>query len=273
MIGGLIGVVHLGAMPGDPRHGSDDGGFDGVMEAALRDADALAAGGVDGMIVENFGSAPFAKGDASDRLPPHQVAALALIAAECKRRVSLPVGVNCLRNDGMAAIGIAAAAGLDFVRVNVHVGAYVTDQGVIEGEAHRTLRYRRALGADRVAILADVLVKHAAPLALLSPEQAVHDAFDRGLADGVIVTGTATGAPVDRAVLERVRNAAGKRPVFLGSGLDPDRAPVLAPLCDGAIVGTWIKRGGDVRAPVDEARVRTLVEACEGRLRPTPSLR
>lgn len=260
---GLIGVVHLQALPGDPRNTS--GSFDEAERAAMNDAEALARGGVDAIIIENFGSAPFSKGTEGHRIPPHQVAFLAIFARDCARLLGLPVGVNCLRNDAMSALGIAAAAGASFVRVNVHTGAYVTDQGLIEGEADRSLRYRASLGASGVRILADVLVKHAAPLAPLTVETAVHDCIDRGLADGVVVSGAATGAPVDVAVLREARAAAGSKPVLLGSGLTLARVDELVPLASGAIVGTSLKVGGQLHAPVDEGRVREMVAAVKGR--------
>lgn len=257
---GFVGVVHLPAMPGDPLY--DGGGFAKVERMAMADAEALVAGGVDRLILENFGSPPFPKGTEGQRLPPHQVATLALLGRRCADRLGLPVGVNCLRNDAIAAVGIAAAAGLEFVRINVHTGAYVTDQGLIEGEAHHTLRYRQALGATgAVKILADVLVKHAAPLAPIKAAAATRDCVKRGLADGVIVTGEATGSALPRARLEVVAAAASGRAVLIGSGLTPELAAQLAPLADGAIVGTWIKHDGDVQAPVDEARVREMAAA------------
>jgi len=266
---GLIGVVHLQAMPGDPGYEAYDGdassGFESVERAALRDADALLEGGVDAIIVENFGSTPFSRGDSGSRLPPHQVALLALVVRAIRAMSSVPVGVNCLRNDAMSALGIAAATGADFIRVNVHVGAYVTDQGVVEGEAHATMRYRDQLGMRRhIAVLADVLVKHAEPLAPLAPARATLDALERGRADAVIVTGSATGGPVDAATLREVARAAGDAPVLLGSGVTPSTAPDLAPLAHAAIVGTWLKRDGLVSNPVDVARVRAIVEALAG---------
>jgi uncharacterized protein len=269
-IRGLIGVVHLPALPGDPGYpgtGTGDGGFEAAYAQARADAEALVAGGVAGLIVENFGSAPFVKGCAGDRIPPHQAAALTRACVEAKA-LGVPVGVNCLRNDAHTALAIAAACGLDFIRVNVHTGAYVTDQGLIEGEAAATLRTRMALGVDRgpgrVEIWADVLVKHAAPLAPIDADTATHDCLDRGLADAVIVSGAATGAPVDVALLRTVRAAAGSRPVLIGSGLTPDNAQALLAHADAAIVGTWLKRDGLVRNPVDPERVRALVAACRG---------
>ncbi len=268
---GIIGVVHLPAMPGDPRHDGQRG-FDDVVEFALSDAEALAEGGVDGIIIENFGSAPFPKGTAGQRIAPHQVALLTRVALACRARVDVAVGVNCLRNDAPAAVGIAAAAGLDFVRVNVHTGAYVTNQGLVEGEAYHTLRYRRAIGANDVAIAADVLVKHAAPLADLDAGEATRDCVERGLADAVIVTGEATGAPVSPALLDQVRRAAGAAPVLVGSGFNPNNADDLAPLCHGAIVGTYFKQDGRVRNPVDVGRVRRLVGFVSGKFRDTHGL-
>lgn len=254
----LIGVVHLLPLPGDPAH--REGGFAAAYTRARTDAEALVSGGVSGLIVENFGSAPFVTGSAGDRIPPHQAAALAIVCQACKQ-LGVPVGVNCLRNDAHTALGIAAACGLDFIRVNVHTGAYVTDQGVIQGEAASTLRTRELLGARQVEIWADVLVKHATPLAPLEPEAATHDCLDRGLADAVIVTGAATGAEVDESLLERVRGAAQAKAVIIGSGLRPDNAARLLAHADAAIVGTYFKRGGLVREPVDVARVRELVAA------------
>jgi uncharacterized protein len=266
---GLVGVVHLLPLPGDPL-APPGTGFADAERRALEDAEALVEGGVDGLIVENFGSAPFVKGTEGHRAPPHQIATLALVARALVARFDRPVGVNCLRNDAPAALGIAAAAGAAFVRVNVHVGAMVTDQGLIEGEAAHTLRYRDALGARAVEIWADVLVKHAAPLAPLDARQAARDCLERGLADALVVSGTGTGEPVDLGRLRDVAEAAGPAAVWLGSGLSPSTADALAPLARGAIVGTWVKRGGDVRAPVDRARVRELVAAVKDKFRSPP---
>ncbi len=252
---GLIGVVHLPAMPGDPRATAS---FREIEAFAWRDAEHLARGGCDAIIVENFGSAPFPKGDPQNRIPPHQCALMALFVRRCVAHLGLPVGVNCLRNDIFSALGIAAAADAAFVRVNVHTGAYLTDQGIIEGEAYASLRYRQQLGQEHVTICADILVKHAAPLTPLDPQSATKDTLERGLADAVIVTGQATGAPVDPARLAEVRAAAKNCPVIIGSGVSPQTLPVLKPHADAFIVGTWLKEEGKVANPVDIDRVKEM---------------
>lgn len=254
----LTGVVHLAALPGDPAY--VEGGFDGVLRQALADATSLERGGADGVIVENFGSWPFPKGNAEQPTPPWQIAFLARVVGAIRDRTSLTVGVNVLRNDARSALGIAAATGASFIRVNVHAGAAWTDQGLIEGRAFETLRLRRTLGAEGVSILADVRVKHAAPVAPRPLAEEVEELVQRAGADAVIVTGRGTGHPVDEAVLTEVAAAAGPVPVLVGSGLNAETAS-LASVADGAIVGTWVKEAGDVSRPVDAGRVARLVEA------------
>ena len=157
-----------------------------VLERALRDALALAEGGVDGIMVENFGDAPFSTG----RVEPHTVAAMTLAVAHVRETVGLPLGVNMLCNDPYSALAVAVAAGARFVRANVHYGVMATDEGLVEGRAHETLRYRQVLGAEEsVAILADILVKHAVPLGPVDIAHVARETVFRGLADALIVTG------------------------------------------------------------------------------------
>ncbi|HLU39735.1 MAG TPA: BtpA/SgcQ family protein [Planctomycetota bacterium] len=254
----LLGVVHLLPCPSSAR-GSPD--VEAIIAAALRDARALADGGVDGIVVENFGDAPFHKGTRDDPVPPDVVATLAIVAREVRAATGLPLAINCLRNDACAALGIAAATGARWVRVNVLAGAMLTDQGVIEGEAARVLAYRKQLGRD-TKILADLLVKHAVPLAPVDPLVVARDLAARAGADALIVTGTRTGAAVDADFLRRVKASVGGFPVWIGSGLSEANAATLWPQCDGAIVASSLKTDGRIDAPIDAARVRRLRALC-----------
>lgn len=253
----VIGMVHLGALPGAPGFKSDLGA---VRAAAVADAQALCEGGVDGLMIENYGDVPFYPG----KLPAETVAGLTAMACAVRAEVDLPLGINALRNDGCAAMGIAKAVDAQFVRVNVLSGARVTDQGIVEGIAHELLRLRKSLGAEDVKILADVNVKHSAPLGEGKLEDEVADLIHRGCADAVIVTGAGTGCATDREELVRVKAVAGGTPVFVGSGVTGASAKGLIESgADGLIVGSWLKEDGDVGRKVDVERVRELMGAVE----------
>lgn len=211
---------------------------------------------MDGLLLENFSDAPFLPG----RVPRHVVASLAALAARVREVVDLPLGVNVLRNDAASALAVAQAAGGSFVRANVWTGARVTDQGLVQGAAHEVLRLRRRLEAE-VRVLADVDVKHSTALGERSLEAEAEETVARGLADGLIVTGPASGRPVDPDDLERVRGAAGGAPVLVGSGVTAENVTRLLERCDGAIVGTSLEREGVTGAPVEHRRVERLVEA------------
>src|SRR5262249_10922796 len=152
----------------------------------------------------------------------------------------MPLGINLLRNDGLGALAVAAAAGADFIRINVFTGARLTDQGIVQGEAHEVLRLRRQLGCP-VRIFADVAVKHSAPLAPRSLEEEIEDTIHRAHADAIIVSGAGTGRPTDIEEVRRAKAPAGNTPVLVGSGASPGQAAELLRHADGLIVGTAFK--------------------------------
>lgn len=250
----LIGMLHAPPLPGAPGYRGD---FQAVRDAVLRDAETLVDGGVHGLLLENFGDAPFYPG----QVPTHVVASMTTLAVQVRERFAVPLGINVLRNDGRSALAVAFAAGAQFIRVNVLCSARVTDQGLIQGIAHELLRERAMLDARNIRIFADVDVKHSAPLGLRPIDDEARETLERGGADGLIVSGTATGQPTDMAQLSQVKRAAGPAPVLVGSGITPDSLARFLPYADGFIVGTAIKRDGVTTNPVDPARVRALVEA------------
>ncbi|NEQ97011.1 MAG: BtpA/SgcQ family protein [Cyanothece sp. SIO2G6] len=252
----VVGVVHLQPLPTSPRWG---GNLRSVFDRAEQEATALASGGVDAIIVENFFDAPFTK----HRVDPAVVSSMTLVVQRLMTMVSVPIGINVLRNDAHSALAIATCVGAPFIRVNVLTGVMVTDQGVIEGQAHELMRYRRELGSD-TKILADVLVKHASPLG--TPNNlvtAVEDTLVRGLADGIIISGRATSNPPSLEDLKTATVAAKGSPVLIGSGASWDNIADLIQWSDGAIVSSSLKRKGDITQPIDPIRVRQFVESME----------
>lgn len=253
----LIGMVHLAPLPGSPRW---DGSMERAIGLALADARALLDGGMDAILVENYGDVPFSAG----RVEPSTIAAMAVIVAALRAALpTIPLGVNVLKNDARAALAVACATGAQFMRVNVHAGAVVADQGLVQTEAYHTLRDRRMLGAD-VRLFADVQGKHAVPLAPVELEQEARDLVHRGLADALVVSGRATGEATALADVKRVRSAVASVPLLVGSGVTPDTVAELLSVADGVIVGTFVKRDGTVSNPVDPERVRRLVVAARG---------
>ncbi|MCC5646801.1 BtpA/SgcQ family protein [Nostoc sp. CHAB 5824] len=248
----IIGVVHLLPLPTSPRWG---GSLKAVIDRAEQEAAALASGGVDGLIVENFFDAPFTK----NQVDPVVVSAMTIVVQRIQNLVTLPVGLNVLRNDAKSAMAIASCVQAQFIRVNVLTGVMATDQGLIEGEAYQLLRYRRELGCD-VKILADVLVKHARPLSSPNLTVAVKDTIERGLADGVILSGWATGSPPNLEDLELACSAADGTPVFIGSGANWENIDTLMHAADGVIVSSSLKRHGRIEQPIDPIRVSQFVE-------------
>jgi len=248
-----IGVVHLPALPGSPQSIQS---IEEIRPRAVDEARMLSDAGFDGVVVENFGDTPFH----ADFVEPHTIAAMAIIVSDICRTVSVPVGVNVLRNDARGALAVASMGGAKFVRVNVHTGVYATDQGLIEGRAAQTLRYRRTLMSE-VAIFADVHVKHATPIGQRDLALAAEETAHRGLADALIVTGPTTARAASLDDLRQVKSAVADRPVLVGSGVTPASLAGFLSQADGVIVGSWLKQGGVTTNPIDPKRLAKFAKA------------
>ncbi len=251
----LIGVVHLKPLPGSPRWRGD---LTANLKSAVADAQAYERGGAHAVFIENFGDVPFTK----SAVGPETIAAMSALGCAVRAAVKIPLGFNVLRNDARAALALCAACGGSFIRVNVLSGAMLTDQGIIEGDAYATLRYRQTIVPD-AQIFADVHVKHAVPLGDWTLEDAAHDTLDRGLADALIISGVGTGQAADPDDVRRVRAACPSARILLGSGVNCENAAQFLPYADGFIVGSSLKTGGKVANPVDPKRVAALARVME----------
>jgi membrane complex biogenesis BtpA family protein len=246
----VIACLHLLPLPGAPRFA---GRMQAVYDTALTEAAIFKREGVDGLIVENFRDKPFYPG----KIPSETVAALSAVTREIVKASALPVGVNALRNDAQAAMAVAAATGAHFIRVNVHMGAVVSEQGVIQGASHETLRLRAALHAT-VLIFADVGVKHAAPLADRGLAAEAKDLSERGMADAVIVSGDLTGVETKPEDVDIVRSHT-RLPILIGSGTTPKNLPNVFQKADGFIVGSYFKKAGKGENLVEQKRVKAFM--------------
>ncbi len=251
-----IGVVHCPAFPGSPRY--DGAAIDAVYDAAMRDAAAYADGGMHGLIIENHGDIPFLR---PADLGPETAAAMAVVTDRIRRQVDVPLGINVLANGAIQALAVAKAASAGFIRVNQWANAYVSNEGLLDGEAASALRYRANLRANEVAIFADAHVKHGAHAitADRSIEELTRDLefFD---ADAVIATGQRTG---DTATVQElgVVASATQLPVLVGSGVRPDNVGEIMSIADGVIVASALKTSGIWTDPVDASRVVDFMRA------------
>jgi len=249
----LVGVIHLPALPGTPASSL---GLDAIVERAVEEARVYAAAGFHGIVIENIGDRPFLK----RAVGPEIVAAMAAVGREVKRAVSLPLGVQVLAGANREALAVALACGARFVRVEGFVFGHVADEGLMESDAGELLRYRRAIGATEVRVFADIKKKHSAHAITADVDlAATAHAAEFFLADGVIVTGTATGEPTDPADVETVSRAVGI-PVLVGSGVTSENIGRY-PGADAFIVGSALKQDGVWSGTLEPARVQALARA------------
>jgi membrane complex biogenesis BtpA family protein len=250
----IVGMVHLPPLPGAPTYSGQP--LSSIIKFALSEAKALEDGGIDAILVENFNDYPYLV----NNVPKSTIIAMAAVLYEIKESVNVPIGVNVLFNDVEAEIYLASCLGLDFIRVEGFVDLLISDMGPIMPSAPVLLRLKHILKAEKVAILADVQGKYTSVLPPKSIEESARDALERGGADAVIVTGARTGEAVPKGLVHTVKSRVPEARVFLGSGVTPENIVEVFEICDGAIVGSYFKKDGNVKNPVDAVRVRKLME-------------
>ncbi len=235
--------------------------MDAVLVRAIDDCRAYHDGGIEGAIIENFGDAPFSGGTVA----PVTVAAMTRAAVELRREFpQIHFGVNVLRNDAESGLSIASVTGAEFIRVNVHAGAVVADQGIIQGKAYETLRLRRSLDSA-VKILADIDVKHSAQIGNYDIKIQAADALERGLADAIVISGSRTGQAVDMEQLRQLRREFRDANIVIGSGANSSNVKLLLKYANSVIVGTSVKKDGKTANPVDLGRLKEFMKAAGSR--------
>jgi membrane complex biogenesis BtpA family protein len=253
----VVGMIHVAPLPGTPRAVLN---MQSIVQQAVEEARVLADGGVDGILIENMHDAPYQM----RVLGPEITAGMTAVGGAIRATVDRPLGVQILAGANRQALAVALACGAAFVRVEGFAYAHVADEGLMaDADAGDLLRYRKAIGAEDVAVWADIKKKHSSHAITADvdlAETAATAAFFG--ADGLVVTGTATGQPTnpdDLVVAKRAANL----PVAVGSGCTPENLESLWPYTDVFIVGSYIKREGIWYNPPDPQRLATFVQAAE----------
>ncbi len=250
----IVGMIHVRALPGTPRN---DTPVSAIIESAAAEARLWTEAGVDGLLIENMHDVPYL----AMEVGPEIVAGMTAVGVAVRQASSLPLGVQILAGANRAALAVAQACGGSFIRVENFAYAHVADEGLMPtAEAGDLLRYRRHVGAEQIKIIADVKKKHSshAITADVSLEEAARTTEFFG-ADGLVVTGSATGQPTNVADVQAVR-AATSATVCIGSGLTPENLGALWPHADVFIVGSYVKQNGLWSNPLERARVEAFMD-------------
>jgi len=248
----MIGMIQLQPLPGGSRY--TGASLESVLEHALREAAVLTDAGFTFLMVQNLGDLPVARTASTV-----QVAWMTRIVDALRRTAQLPVGLNLLENDAAAMFAVASAAGADFVRIKVYVGAMVTAAGIESGQAFEALHARSQWDAKNVAIFADVHDRTAVPLASVGLADDVRSAFALGRADGIVLTGRSHQETL--SFFTTARAAFPHQPMLVGGGASVATVGELMTLADGAIVSSALKRDGDLFGELDPERARAFISA------------
>lgn len=251
----IVGMIHVRALPGTPHNQLS---IDGIIESAADEARVLAEAGCDALIIENMHDRPYLNREVG----PEIVAGMTAVAVAVRSAADLPLGVQVLAGANREALAIAQAGGAGFVRVEGFVFAHVADEGLMPAaDAGPLLRYRKHIGAEDIAVLADVKKKHASHSLTADVDLAeTARAAEFFGADGVVVTGIATGRPTDQDDVQCVAEAVDV-PVAIGSGLTPENLARYWPIADLFIVGSFVKQDGLWSNPIDAGRLGAFMDA------------
>jgi len=251
----IVGMIHVGALPGTPCSREDVGS---LVRAAVAEAHVLTEGGVDAILLENMHDRPYLR----QQVGPEIVAAMTAITAGVRNATSVALGVQVLAGANREALAVALASGCSFIRAENFAYAHVADEGLMaEADAGNLLRYRKAMGAEKIAVFADVKKKHSSHAITADVELAEASRTTEFFgADALIITGVATGWPTAPSDVQEATEAVGV-PVLVGSGVTPENLEALWPYTNAFIVGSCIKHDGDWRNAPDPQRIQKLVAA------------
>lgn len=252
----IVGMIHTGALPGTPSYKNN---WNEIIDVACQEASVYAKNGIDALCIENMHDTPYLNRSAG----PEIVSCMAAIACEIKKISNLPCGIQILAGANKQALAVAKAAHLQFVRCEGFVFGHIADEGLMNSDAGELLRFRKMIDAEHIALICDIKKKHSAH-ALTADVDIVETAKAAEFfkADGVIITGIATGQPANPDETDKVKNNV-SIPVWIGSGITFENLETYFSRADAFIVGSWFKQNGLWSNSLDPERVKKFVKKIE----------
>ena len=246
----VIGMVHLHAMPTDPKY-DEAGGIEKIVEMAKNDILALQEGGIDGMLFCNEFAIPY-----TNNVQIVTVATYARVLGELKHLIKVPFGITMV-GSAYYTYDIAKAVGAQFVRAHYH-GASAGVYGIANSDPGDVERHRRYIGAQDIRVLSAIVPEGSEQLAPRSLAQVAKTlAFNVGV-DGMLVYSSTPGSAIDVDKVSEIKSAT-TTPVLASNGVKPETVAEILSHTDGCIVGTGIKLDGNFYNPIDVERVKALM--------------
>ncbi|XP_066920691.1 uncharacterized protein F13E9.13, mitochondrial-like [Clytia hemisphaerica] len=251
----LIGMIHVRALPGTPLYKS--GSFDNIVDKAKEEAQVLIEAGIDGLMIENMHDIPYM----NRSVGPEIISSMTVISHEVKNIAkTIPCGIQILSGCNQAALAVAKAASLQYIRAEGFVFAHVADEGIIQSDAGSLLRYRKSIDADDIMIWTDIKKKHSSHQITsdVSLSETCH-AAEFFLSDGLIITGSSTGQAASVTDLKDAVSTV-SIPAIIGSGISPDNVENFSK-AHAMIVGSYFKKNGLWSNEICMDRLNSLVRA------------
>lgn len=248
----VIGMVHLGALPGAPLH-DVTAGLEGLVGAARADLVALQNAGFDAVMFGNENDRPY-----EFNVDTASTAAMAYVIGRLRPEIVRPFGVNVLW-DPMSSIALAAGTGAAFVR-EIFTGSYASDMGPWTPDAGAAMRYRNRLGCNGLAMLYNVSAEFADSLDRRALPDRARSAVFSSIPDAVLVSGQITGEAAALSDLEAVKRVLPDTPVLANTGVKHDTVADVLRVADGCIVGSALKVDGHTWNAVDPERASDFMD-------------
>ena len=241
----VIGMVHIGALPGTPLF---DPSVD-LLAAARADLIALQNAGFDAVMFGNENDRPY-----EFDVDTASTATMAAIIGQLKPEITVPFGVNLLW-DPMSSVALGAATGAAFVR-EIFTGTYASDMGAWTPDAGKAMRYRNRLGRPDMAMLYNISAEFAHSLDQRSLSDRARSAVFSSIPDAVLVSGQITGEAAALSDLEAVKAVLLDMTVMANTGVKHDTVADVLAVADGCIVGSSLKVDGDTWNAIDPDRAK-----------------
>ncbi|NQT61723.1 MAG: BtpA/SgcQ family protein [Candidatus Marinimicrobia bacterium] len=250
----LIGMIHVQALPGTPQNHLS---VSEITAQAVKEAKILAEYGMQSIALENMHDVPYLNREVG----PEIIATLTRICSDVRAVTDLPLGLQILAGANQAALSVAQASELQFIRAEGFVFGHMADEGLLQSDAGELLRFRKRIGAEEILIFTDIKKKHSSHA--MTSDVSLEDTVEAAkffLSDGVIITGTHTGKPVNQQELGSIY-ASANLPVLVGSGVTPKGLSEIFDTADAFIVGSYFKQGGNWKNDPDPQRIDALINA------------